>query len=75
VLGPEQHRHNRKWRGSAGLAGVWEQGRGMGRIARKPEIQCVPMCERAGDGCPNCEEGRAYNAALQAEVDAVLQST
>jgi len=28
-----QHRRNRKWRGGAGPDGVWEQGRGMGRIA------------------------------------------
>jgi hypothetical protein len=32
-----QHRRDRQWRGVAGPAGVWEQGKGVGWIARKPE--------------------------------------
>jgi hypothetical protein len=32
-----QHRRDRQWRGLVGPAGVWEQGKGVGWIAREPE--------------------------------------
>src|SRR5215472_13320579 len=58
VLGSRgRHRHDRQRRGRVGSAGVVEQGKGLGRVAREPVRSRVrPRVQYAGQG-PPAEQG------------------
>src|SRR5208283_1804211 len=63
-VGRGRCRQDRYWRGFVGSAGVLEQGKGVGWVARKPaRSRTRPRAQPAGQGTPADQVFQAYRAS------------
>ena len=59
-----QYRHDRYRRGRVGSAGVLEQGKGLGWVAREPVRSRAPMCKWPERGNPADQRAQARMRSL-----------